>query len=453
MGKFFGTDGVRGVAGIELTAELSFKLGKFGAYVLTKHSKNKKTKILVGRDTRISGDMLESALVAGILSTGADAYIVGEIPTPAIAYLTRKYEADAGVVISASHNSFEYNGIKFFNGEGFKLSDEIENEIESYILGESIIDDIPSGERLGKAIRNIENAESDYVDFAVGCALSPLDGLKVAADCANGAAFKVAPQALRRLGVDLSVCSNNPDGININNACGSTHIEKLMKFVKDTGADVGLAFDGDADRLIAVDENGDLVDGDVIMGLVAIYLKEHGKLAGDRLIGTVMSNLGLIQSCKKHGIEVVQTKVGDRYVLEKMLETGAVIGGEQSGHIILFEHNSTGDGLVSAITLLSVLKMSGKKLSELAKEITILPQVLVNVKVKNEYKERLQDISEIAEAAIKIEEKYKGTGRLLLRPSGTEPLVRIMIEGEKMEEIKKDAEMLASVVEQAMSRL
>ncbi len=453
MGKFFGTDGVRGVAGSELTAELAYRLGKFGAYVLTKHTKSKKTKILVGRDTRISGDMLENALVAGILSTGADAYIVGEIPTPAIAYLTRKYEADTGVVISASHNSFEYNGIKFFNSEGFKLSDEIENEIESYLLGESTVDEMPSSENLGIAVRGANNAEIDYVEFAAGCALTSLEGLKVAVDCANGAAFNVAPQALRRLGAELNVISNNPDGININNGCGSTHIEKLQKFVKDTGADVGVAFDGDADRLIAVDENGNIVDGDVIMGLVSIYLKEHNKLPGNRLIGTVMSNLGLIQTCEKHGIEVVCTKVGDRYVLEKMLETGAVIGGEQSGHIILFENNTTGDGLVSAITLLSVLKISGKKLSELAKEITILPQVLVNVKVKNEYKERLTDIKEISEAAKKIDEKYKGTGRLLLRPSGTEPLVRIMIEGQNMEEIEKDANMLAEIVEQSMSRL
>ncbi len=453
MGKFFGTDGVRGVANTELTGELAYKLGFYGAYVLTSHSEGKGTKILVGKDTRISGDMLESALVAGILATGADAILVGEIPTPAIAYLTRKYGADAGVVISASHNSFEYNGIKFFNKDGFKLSDEIENEIESYILGEKTVEDVVSGACMGRLSRLDEKAVEDYVAFAAATALVDVSGIKVAVDCANGASSQVAPLAFEKLGVSVETSFNTPNGININDDCASTHIEKLQRYVKETGSDVGFAFDGDADRLIAVDENGNVVDGDVIMGLIAMHLKNKGELTQNLLVGTVMSNLGLILSCKKHGIDVLQTKVGDRYVLEKMIETGALIGGEQSGHIILFNYNTTGDGLVSAIALLSVLKISGKKLSELAKEITILPQILINVKVCNSYKEKLLTIPEVAKAAEEIEKKYEGVGRLLLRPSGTEPLVRIMIEGQKYDEIEKDAKQLADVIENAVAEL
>lgn len=450
MGKFFGTDGVRGVANTELTGELAYKLGRFGAYVLTGHSDGNGTKILVGKDTRISGDMLENALISGILSTGADVISVGEIPTPAIAYLTRKYGADAGVVISASHNSFEYNGIKFFNKDGFKLSDEIEAEIEEYLLGNAKIDEVISHESLGRLTHNAEDALKDYVAFAASTAMTDLSGVKVALDCANGASFKTAPLAFEKLGAQVVTSFNEPDGININDGCGSTHIEKLQKFVVRTGSDIGFAYDGDADRLISVDEKGNVVDGDVIMGLIAMHLKEKGELTQNLLVGTVMSNLGLILSCEKKGIKVLQTKVGDRYVLEEMIKTGALIGGEQSGHIILFDHNTTGDGLVSSIALLSVLKLSGKKLSELAKEITILPQVLVNVKVQNSYKEKLLDIKEVAAKAEEIKNKYSGTGRLLLRPSGTEPLVRIMIEGQNYEEIEKDANELAVVIEQAM---
>jgi len=453
MGKLFGTDGVRGVANTELTGELAYKLGRFGAYVLTRHKESGCTKILVGKDTRISGDMLENALISGILSTGADVISVGEIPTPAIAYLTRKYGADAGVVISASHNSFEYNGIKFFNKDGFKLSDEIEEEIEDYIIGDSKIEEVVSGASLGRLSHNTDFAVKDYVDFASSTAFADVKGMKVAIDCANGASFKVAPLTLEKLGVEVYTSFNNPDGININDNCGSTHIEKLQKFVVECGADVGFAYDGDADRLISVDEQGNVVDGDVIMGLISMYLKEKGELTQNILVGTVMSNLGLILSCEKHGIKVLQTKVGDRYVLEEMVKTGACIGGEQSGHIILFNHNTTGDGLVSSLALLSVLKLSGKKLSELAKEISILPQVLVNVKVNNAYKEKLLEIKEVAEKASEIEEKYKGTGRLLLRPSGTEPLVRIMIEGQDYTEIEKDANELANVIESAMFSL
>lgn len=453
MGKFFGTDGVRGIANLELTPELAYSLGKFGAYVLTKHSGGKDTTILVGKDTRISGDMLENALVAGILSTGANAMVIGQIPTPAIAYLTRKYNADAGVVISASHNTFEYNGIKFFNKDGFKLSDEIEEEIEKYILGESVIEEFATGKNIGRVTRNIEDSQNDYIDFACNSALCDLKGMKVAIDCANGASFKVAPAALEKLGVKVFVSNANPDGVNINHECGSTHIDKLQEFVLECGADVGLAFDGDADRLIAVDEKGNVVDGDVIMGLVSMYLKEKGELTNNLLVGTVMTNLGLIQTCAKHGIEIIQTKVGDRYVLEKMQESGAILGGEQSGHIICLNMNTTGDGLISAITLLSVIKLRNKKFSQLAGEVTILPQILLNVKVKNEFKAKLLDIKEVADAAEKLNIKYEGNGRLLLRPSGTEPLVRIMIEGTDIEDMNNDAKALAQVIENAMSLL
>lgn len=453
MGKLFGTDGVRGVANAELTAELAFKLGKYGAYVLTKNLGGKTPTILVGKDTRISGGMLECALAAGVASTGANAHLIGEIPTPAIAHLTVKYGADAGVVISASHNSFEYNGIKFFNSNGFKLNDEIENEIESYILNEKDDVSLPVAEKLGRITYSDETAREDYINFAISASMCDVTGMKVAIDCANGASSNVSPEAFEKLGCEVFVSYASPDGVNINNGCGSTHIDKLQKFVLETNADIGFAFDGDADRLIAVDEKGEVVDGDVIMGLVANYLKNKNKLTNNLLVATVMSNLGLFKYCEEKGINVLQTKVGDRYVLEKMLETGGVIGGEQSGHIILINSNTTGDGLVSAITLLSVLKESGKKMSELRSEISIYPQVLVNVKVKNEYKQKLTQIKEVADAAEVISKKYEGTGRLLLRPSGTEPLVRIMIEGKNLEEITKDANEFAKVIESAMNKL
>ncbi len=453
MGKLFGTDGVRGVANLELTAELAFKLGRYGAYVLTKNLGGKTTNILVGKDTRISGDMLECALVAGITSTGANAQIIGEIPTPAIAYLTKKYNADAGVVISASHNSFEYNGIKFFNGNGYKLSDEIENEIEYYILNKEAKIELPTHEKLGRVTRSAENAASDYINYAISAISGNYSGIKVALDCANGASSKVSPKAFEKLGCEVYTTFNTPDGVNINNGCGSTHINKLQEFVVSSGADIGFAFDGDADRLIAVDEKGETVDGDIIMGLVAKHLKKENKLKNNLLVATVMSNLGLFKFCEKEGIDVIQTKVGDRYVLEKMIETGAIIGGEQSGHIILSDYNTTGDGLVSALVLLSVYASSGKKLSELKKEIEIYPQVLVNVSVKNEYKSKLTEIDEVASFAEKITNKYAGTGRLLLRPSGTEPLVRIMIEGQNINEINEDAHALAEIIENAMKKL
>lgn len=448
MGKLFGTDGVRGVANLELTPELAYAVGRFGAFVLTKHMDHTPV-ILVGRDTRVSGDMLESALVAGVLSVGAHVKKLNIIPTPAVAHLIRQYKADAGVVISASHNSVEYNGIKYFNSEGFKLSDELEEEIESYIFGERTIDQVPGGDQVGVKIR-CPQALDDYVRFAVSTADGRLDGLKVAVDCANGAAYRSGPMALEQLGAQVEVIFNEPTGFNINKGCGSTHIQRLQEFVKECGADIGLAFDGDADRLIAVDEMGAEIDGDVIMGLLAIDLKNKGKLKNNAIIATVMSNLGLTQSLRQHGIEVYQTKVGDRYVLEELIKTGCVLGGEQSGHIILMEQNTTGDGLVSAISLLGILKRSGKKASQLAEQITILPQVLVNAKIKNENKPKLEEDEKIKTFVTQLNQKYSGIGRLLVRVSGTEPLIRVMIEGKDKNDMEKDASALAALIEESL---
>jgi len=449
MGKYFGTDGVRGVANTELTPQLAFDLGQFGAYVLTSHNKHT-ARILVGKDTRISGDMLESALVSGILSVGAHAELLGIVPTPAVAYLTRKYSADAGVVISASHNSVEYNGIKFFNQSGFKLSDEIENEIEAYIMGKKVIEELPTGNKIGRKSFN-KNATQDYMDFAISASEVNLEGLKIAVDCANGANFYIGPEAMRRLGGDVHVISNAPDGTNINENCGSTHINRLCEYVKEIKADIGLAFDGDADRLIAVDENGNVIDGDVIMGLYAMYLKEKGKLKNNLVVATVMSNMGLTLSCRKQGIDVIQTKVGDRYVLEKMLQKDSVLGGEQSGHIISLVDNTTGDGLVCALHLLSILKTSGKTASQLRGDITILPQVLVNAKVQNQYKTDMLSDLEVIQLISLIEQKYNKQGRLLVRPSGTEPVVRVMIEGNNKDEMQADATELAKLLENKFS--
>ncbi len=445
MGKFFGTDGVRGVANTELTPMLAYDLGRFGAFVLTGHTRHT-PKILVGRDTRISSDMLENALVAGILSVGAEVVLLGIVPTPAVAMLAGKYEADAGVVISASHNPFQYNGIKFFDRYGFKLSDEIENEIESYILGKKAIENFPTGAGIGRK-SYIKTAVSDYVDFACGSINTSLEGMKIAVDCANGANFQAAPEAFRRLGADLHIICDAPDGININDSCGSTHTEKLCACVKELGADVGIAFDGDADRVLAVDENGNLIDGDVLIGLYALHLKSLGKLKNNVVVGTIMSNMGLGITCHRNGIDFVQTKVGDRYVLEKMLELGGVIGGEQSGHVISLSDNTTGDGLVCALHFLEILKNSDKTASELAKQITILPQVLVNARIKNEYKADMLTDTEVLQMISFIEHKYSNEGRLLVRPSGTEPVVRIMIEGSDINEMQKDAEKLASLLE------
>ncbi len=445
MGKLFGTDGVRGIANTELTGRLAYELGRAGAYVLTKETSHT-PKILVGMDTRISGDMLEAALTAGICSVGAHAVLAGIVPTPAVAYLVRKYKLDAGIVISASHNPVEYNGIKFFNSEGYKLRDELENMIEEIVLSDR--DDLPkpTGEFIGtKSVA--EEALDDYIDFLTASGKVKFNGIKVAIDCANGASYKAAPIALLNLGADLCIIHNEPNGNNINLNCGSTHIDSLKKLVVENGADIGFAFDGDADRCLAVDENGELIDGDKILAICGLYLKENGKLSGDTVVGTVMSNMGLSVMGKKHGINIEQANVGDRYVIEKMLEGGYCLGGEQSGHIIFHEYNTTGDGIITAIQMLTVLKVKGVKASELAKVMDVYPQVLVNAKIKNEYKNTYMDNEEVSTAVHSLEKKFEGDGRVLIRPSGTEPLVRVMIEGTDIEQMQRDAEELAAIIE------
>lgn len=451
MGRLFGTDGVRGVANSELTAQLAFELGRAGAYVLTQELSHK-PKILVGKDTRLSGDMLECALAAGICSTGAQVEFLGVIPTPAVAHLVRKYGADAGVVISASHNSFEYNGIKFFNSQGYKLPDEVEEKIEAVILdGKDESLTCPVGDGVGHCTV-AEHALDDYIEFAkstIGCGL---DGLHIAVDCSNGANFQAAPAAMRSLGAEVTVLSDQPDGVNINAGCGSTHLENLCRCVEENpDIHVGIAFDGDADRMLAVDENGVVVNGDEIMMIAGKYLKEQGRLKKDTIAATVMSNLGLTIAGEENGITIEQTAVGDRYVLESMLKNGYVLGGEESGHIIFLEHNTTGDGLVSALLLLSIMKQTGKSLSELKQVIHILPQVLVNAKVKNENKPQLKKNPEILAAIAALEEEFAGNGRVLIRPSGTEPVVRVMLEGSDKGVLEGKARSLADMIEKLLA--
>lgn len=448
MARLFGTDGVRGVANSELTAELAYKLGQAGAYVLTAETKHT-AKILVGMDTRISGHLLEAALVAGICSVGAEAVCLGVMPTPAIAYLTRHYKADAGVVISASHNPFEFNGIKFFNSKGYKLPDSTEDKIEELINTGLDTVNLPTGEGIGRR-REARGAFRDYVDFLKSTSSCDLKGVKIALDCANGASSNIAPVLFSELGAEVHTINNTPDGVNINRDCGSTHIGALKKFVVECGADVGFAFDGDADRMLAVDETGALVDGDQIMSIIGLALKKQGLLAKDTIVATVMSNLGFDIMAKNNGLNLVKTNVGDRYVLEEMLDKGYILGGEQSGHIIFLEHNTTGDGQLTAVQLLCVLKSSGRKLSELADIMHVLPQVLKNAKVKNEKKYSYLEDELVARLCNELEAEFHGEGRVLIRPSGTEPLVRVMIEGKDVEYITKRAAELAEIIEQRL---
>lgn len=443
MSRMFGTDGVRGIANTELTADLAYALGRAGAFVLTEGTH--KPKILVAKDTRISGDMLEAALVAGILSVGAEAVILGIVPTPAVAHLTRKYNADAGVMISASHNPVEYNGIKFFDGRGYKLSDELEDQIQAVIEGNFADVPSPVGGAVGRSYTE-ETALREYIDYAMGTIKTDLKGLRVALDCANGAAYKAAVKAFRALGARVYVINDNPDGNNINENCGSTHMEELMDYVVRKNCDIGFAFDGDADRCLAVDEKGNMINGDFLLTICAKALKAAGKLNDDTLVVTVMSNLGLDIAAKREGINLVKTKVGDRYVLEEMLKENYILGGEQSGHIIFLDHNTTGDGLVTALQIAAILKESGKTFSELAGVMKELPQVLVNAKVPNEKKNIYLEDAEIIEAIKAVEAKLNGVGRVLIRPSGTEPLVRVMLEGENQEEINEMANSLVDLI-------
>ncbi|WP_291625296.1 phosphoglucosamine mutase [Clostridium sp.] len=443
MSRMFGTDGVRGIANTELTSEIAYGLGRAGAYVLTEGTH--KPKILVAKDTRISGDMLEAALVSGILSVGAEAVILGVVPTPAVAHLIREYNADAGIMISASHNPVEYNGIKFFDNKGYKLPDELEDEIQRVI--ESGFEGVPSptGHNLGRS--HIEIAAIDeYIDYAKSTIPVDLKGLRVALDCANGACYNAAVKAFRELGAEVYVINDNPDGTNINEKCGSTHPEELQEYVVKKKYDLGFAFDGDADRCLAVDEKGNLINGDFILMLCAKYLKDLGKLKNDTLVVTVMSNLGLDIASKKENIKTIKTKVGDRYVLEEMVKDGYVLGGEQSGHIIFLDYNTTGDGLVTALQVAAIKKRSGKNLSELAGIMKELPQVLVNAKVPNDKKNIYLEDEEIVNEIKRIEDTLDGVGRVLIRPSGTEPLVRVMLEGEDQEEIDKMAHGLVDLI-------
>ncbi len=427
---------------------MAMQLGQAGAYVLTKEKAHKPT-IMVGCDTRISGDMLANALMAGACSVGANCVYVGVIPTPAVAFLTQKYKVDAGVVISASHNPVEFNGIKFFDGNGYKLPDELEDEIEGLIRDGMTGVNFPTGPAVGK-VKYRTDAREEYINHAIQAVPVELNGMKIVVDCAEGAAYYTSVEALKELGAGIVAIHNNPDGTNINANCGSTHMEELQARVVYEKAHIGLAFDGDADRLLAVDENGRIVDGDQIMAIVGNHMKSHGKLKKDTIVATVMSNLGFFLMGKENGLTIEQTKVGDRYVLERMKEIGASLGGEQSGHIIFLDENTTGDGLLSALHLLQVMVDTGKSLSELAQIMEVLPQALVNAKVANHKKEKYMEYPVIAEAIRKLEAEFAGEGRVLIRPSGTEPLVRVMIEGKNQQVISEEAEKLANLIQDVM---
>lgn len=448
MGRLFGTDGVRGVAGTELTIELATRLGQAGAYVLTKEQAHQPT-IIVGCDTRISGGMLASALMTGICSVGANAIYAGVMPTPAIAYLTRKHKVDAGVVISASHNPMEFNGIKFFNGDGYKLSDALEDEIEALIASEMKDIALPTGSGIGKIEYRFDMIR-EYVDFMKKTVPVDLGGMKIVIDCAEGASYRTSVETLTELGADLVAIHTNPDGTNINANCGSTHMEELQARVVYEKAAIGLAFDGDADRMLAVDENGKIVDGDEVMAICANYMKEHGTLKQDTVVVTVMTNLGFTLMGQAQGLHIEKTKVGDRYVLENMLANGYNLGGEQSGHVIFLDDNTTGDGLLSALHLLEVMHDTKKPLSQLASVMEVLPQALVNAKVPNHKKDSFMEYPEIASAVKELEDRFAGEGRVLIRPSGTEPLVRVMIEGKNQEEIDREARALADLIRKTM---
>lgn len=446
MGKYFGTDGVRGVANLELTPELAYKIGRFGGYVLTKQCDGK-PKVLIGRDTRISGHMLEGALIAGLLSIGAEVMRLGVISTPAVAYLTKALNAQAGIMISASHNPMQDNGIKIFGSDGFKLLDEQEAEIEKLLELER--DDLPRpiGEELGVVNDYFEGSQK-YLQFLKQTVDVDFSGLTIALDCAHGATSSLAPYLFADLDAEIETIGTSPNGLNINDGVGSTHPEALIELVKEKKADVGLAFDGDGDRLIAVDEHGNIVDGDKIMFICAKFLKEHGLLNNDTVVTTVMSNFGLYKALEKYGIHSEQTAVGDRYVMEKMREGGYNLGGEQSGHIIFLDYTTTGDGMLSALQLVNIMKRTGKTLSELASEMKAYPQRLVNVKVRD--KHLVLENERVKQTIEDVEEKLGQNGRVLVRPSGTEPLVRVMVETVSEEECERYVQEIADVVQAEM---
>ncbi len=444
MRKLFGTDGVRGVANLEpMTSETAMQLGRAAAHLFMRRAG--RHQIVIGKDTRVSGYMLESALTSGICSMGVDVLLVGPMPTPAIAFLTRSLRADAGVMISASHNPYQDNGIKFFSNDGLKLPDDMEARIEQLIISDEIAHLRPTADAIGKAFR-IDDAEGRYIEFVKRSLSKELDfqGIKLVVDCANGAAYKVAPTVLRELGAKVEVIGNKPDGMNINAGCGAVHPEALKQAVLQHGADLGVALDGDADRAIFVCEQGKVIDGDHIMAALSLDLHRSGTLAKKTVVGTVMSNFGLEKAMAQAGITLVRTAVGDRYLLERMLADGYNFGGEQSGHFIFLDHNTTGDGLISALQVLSLMKRRQQPLSELAKAMTAVPQVLLNVKVSR--KPDLNSVSDLQRAIGESERKLNGNGRVVVRYSGTEPLLRIMIEGEQDGFIREEADRLAQVV-------
>ncbi len=444
MGKYFGTDGVRGEANVELTPELAFKLGRFGGYVLSQHEEETPL-VFVGRDTRISGEMLEHALIAGLLSVGIRVYKLGVIATPGVAYLVRTEKASAGVMISASHNPALDNGIKFFGGDGFKLDDDRELEIEALLDAAEDTLPRPSAQGLGKVMEYPEGLRK-YQEFLVSTGVQ-LDGMHVVLDTANGAASTSARQIFADLGAQLTVIGENPDGLNINDGVGSTHPEHLQEKVKEVGAAIGLAFDGDSDRLIAVDENGEIVDGDKIMYIIGSYLSSKGLLEKNTIVTTVMSNLGFHKALDAKGIQKEITAVGDRYVVEEMRKSGYNLGGEQSGHVVIMDYNTTGDGQLTGVQLTKIMQETGKKLSELATEVTIYPQKLVNIRVENSMKDKAMEVPAIREIIEKMEAEMAGNGRILVRPSGTEPLLRVMAEAPTHEEVDYYVDTIAAVVQ------
>lgn len=450
MGRLFGTDGARGIAVTELTCELAMNIGRAAAIVLTKQKTHKgKARILIGKDTRISSDILESALIAGITSVGADVELLGVVPTPAVAYLVRYYGADAGVMISASHNSVEYNGIKLFSSTGFKLPDDVENEIEALILDTPEKMTLVDGSDVGR-VRTMYGAVSEYNEHIQSTVGGKFQGLLVAIDCANGSASATAESLFYKFGAEYVYINNEPDGLNINDKCGSTHIEQLVELVKKRGCDVGFAFDGDADRCLAVDEKGNIIDGDKLIAILSRYMKEMGTLKNNTAVVTVMSNLGFHRFMNENKIETVCTKVGDRYVLEEMLNNGYNIGGEQSGHIIFLDHATTGDGQLTAVQTLELLSKCKRPLSQLVKDIPDFPQLLVNVKITEDKKGLWDKTQKITDIIAQAEQAMGENGRILVRESGTEPLVRVMIEGKDEKEVRHWTNLIEDTVRECL---
>lgn len=447
MTRLFGTDGVRGIANQKLTPKLCYDIGRAAAFVLTK---NKKGKVLVGRDTRLSGDLVESALIAGFMSLGLDVDVAGVIPTPGVAYLTRTGDYLCGVSISASHNPFEYNGIKFFSSQGLKLDDSLEDDIEEKVLSTTKIYKDVTGDQVGRVNRSHEFTEK-YISYLKGLTDERFDGFEVAVDAGNGAQSFIAEEVLKSYGARVKIINNEPNGKNINDKCGSTNPKLIEELVKKEKSHIGMSFDGDADRIIAVDEKGKVVDGDHILAIAATYLKENNKLNNNAAVGTIMSNMGLKKYLESIDVDFIETKVGDRYILERMLKDDYIIGAEQSGHVIFLDYNTTGDGLATGIHLLEIMKKTGKKLSELNGLMKDYPQVLKNARVRDELKNRYEKFPDIIKAIKEVEEAYHGSGRVVIRPSGTEALVRVMIEGEDTYKLSQDADKLVKIIEEKLN--